>query len=342
VIIQWVLAGGVVAVVAARPQSWSSATLALVLASGAAALEGGGSIVPALQAVWPMVAFLVVAIGAATLAVRLGAVERVAMRLAGAARGRAWALFVIACALSALLTALVSLDGAVVLMVPVVVELARRFGAPLRPLLLGVVAVANAFSLAVPEGNPTNLVILDRLGLPPSEAAARLLVPGIVAALLCALAVAWRDRRALSARYSTCAVTDVARPDLNGAVLAAGRTGVQVVALLVALLPLATRTLGAVSGLPGLMLVGLATAGLAALANNLPASSIVAAGLAPGPGVFAALAGLSVGALATPHGSVATLIASDIAGARAHAGTLTVAAIFSTIVATALVWANVV
>ena len=33
-----------------------------------------------------------------------------------------------------------------------------------------------------------------------------------------------------------------------------------------------------------------------------------------GPGAYAALIGLSVGALATAHGSVATLIARDLAG----------------------------
>lgn len=61
------------------------------------------------------------------------------------------------CGLCALVTAVVSLDGAVVLTVPVLLVLSRRFGAPLPALLLGVVAVANAASIAVPQGNPTNL-----------------------------------------------------------------------------------------------------------------------------------------------------------------------------------------
>ncbi len=50
-----------------------------------------------------------------------------------------------------------------------------------------------------------------------------------------------------------------------------------------------------------------------ALVNNLPVSASVAALASAGPGAYAALIGLGVGALATPHGSVATLIARDLA-----------------------------
>jgi hypothetical protein len=38
--------------------------------------------------------------------------------------------------------------------------------------------------------------------------------------------------------------------------------------------------------------------------------------LAAGPAAYAATIGLAVGALATPQGSVATLVASDLAGGR--------------------------
>jgi hypothetical protein len=52
----------------------------------------------------------------------------------------------------------------------------------------------------------------------------------------------------------------------------------------------------------------------AALANNLPASVSVASLLAGGPTAYAATLGLGVGALATPQGSVATLLAAELAG----------------------------
>ena len=55
------------------------------------------------------------------------------------------------------------------------------------------------------------------------------------------------------------------------------------------------------------------------MANNLPASAVLPSLLSMrGLGAYAALTGLSVGALATPHGSVATLIALDRAGSKAR------------------------
>ena len=49
-------------------------------------------------------------------------------------------------------------------MVPLLLALARRNGAPFAPLFLGAVVVANVVSIAVPQGNPTNLVVMSRLG----------------------------------------------------------------------------------------------------------------------------------------------------------------------------------
>jgi len=62
-----------------------------------------------------------------------------------------------------------------------------------------------------------------------------------------------------------------------------------------------------------------ASALAAALANNLPVSASATALLAAGPAAYAASIGLAVGALATPQGSVATLIATDLAGPDAPA-----------------------
>lgn len=73
--------------------------------------------------------------------------------------------------------------------------------------------------------------------------------------------------------------------------------------------------------LAALTALSLVAALLAGLANNLPAS-IVLSGLlgSRGLGPYAALSGLSVGALATPHGSVATAIAFDRAGSGLDTG----------------------
>jgi len=118
-------------------------------------------------------------------------------------RGSSVALYVLVCALCALFTAAVSLDGAVVLMIPLLVILARRFDAPFGALFLGAVVVANAASIAVPEGNPTNLVIINRLGISAAAFLAHMLAPGIAAAAICAAGVAIGERRALSAPLRT-------------------------------------------------------------------------------------------------------------------------------------------
>jgi Na+/H+ antiporter NhaD/arsenite permease-like protein len=72
-------------------------------------------------------------------------------------------------------------------------------------------------------------------------------------------------------------------------------------------------------GLLGLLLIAGVVGAAAAVANNLPVSAAATALLSAGPAAYAASIGLAVGALATPQGSVATLIATDLAGAEAPA-----------------------
>ncbi len=333
-----IIAGLAVLVVALRPRSWAS-TCAAVSLAGLGVVLGGrpDPLGEAVRTVAPMAAFLLVAVGAAALAVRLGVARGAARRLGALARGDGHRLFVLVCLVTVLLTAVVSLDGAVVVMAPILVELHRKHGAPLRPLLLGVVTVANASSLALPEGNPTNLVVIERLGLPLGRAATTMVLPGVIATLLCAAAIGWSQRRALGTpfvRRETSAAASPLAPGLFGVL----RVVLQIVALLVVVLPLAGRATVTGAGLPLMLGVAVGVSLLAALANNLPASAIVAAGLASGPAAYAALAGLSVGALATPQGSVATLIAGDLAGERPHARVLLPIALAAALAATVVFW----
>jgi Na+/H+ antiporter NhaD/arsenite permease-like protein len=207
------------------------------------------------------------------------------------------------CLTSALLTCVVSLDGAVVLIVPLVRAVSRRASVPAATLLAGAVGVANAASVAVPEGNPTNLVVMSRLGVSPAEFVGHLFLPGVAAAVLCALV----PLRRLGER---------AAPVAGGqpGFVVPWRIGAQLAGLLAALdgLPPAVSLRG--GGLVALLAVAVGTAAAAALVNDLPVSASVAALATCGPGAYAALIGLSVGALATAHGSVATLIAHDLAG----------------------------
>src|ERR671937_875874 len=201
-----------VAAVALRP----NAGVSLGAVAAAATIDAllGTEVGPALGAVLPLACFLTAALSLAALVERSGLCDRAAAALARRAGGRTAMLYVLVCALCAALTAVVSLDGAVVLMVPLVLALQRRFGAPFAPLFVGVVAVANPGSIAGPQGNPTNLVVMERLGLSPTAFAAHLLVPGIAAGAACALAVALTRRASLTGGY---AVPEGVRTPFSGA-----------------------------------------------------------------------------------------------------------------------------
>jgi hypothetical protein len=96
-----------------------------------------------------------------------------------------------------------------------------------------------------------------------------------------------------------------------------------------------------IDGLLGLAAVAAAVTIGAGLANNLPASAAVASLVAAGQGSYAALLGLSAGALATPHGSVATLVSLELApdaGGRRLAASWGLAAVAAVATGALLLW----
>jgi Na+/H+ antiporter NhaD/arsenite permease-like protein len=349
------LAAVAVAALMLKPRSRISA--AVVAAAAALDIAFGARVTPALAVVAPLVAFLTAALTLSALIASSGLADRAAVALARGARGNGLALYALVCGVCALLTAIVSLDGAVVLIVPIIIALHRRFGAPVAPLLLGAVAVANAASIAVPQGNPTNLVVINHLRLSPTAFTAHMLAPGLAAAAICAIAVALRDRRALATTYqppqtpsppparqerhaalalAAAALTTWTAPLIGiapwwpftavvaGAVLLTRNTSrllipwritVQVAGLVILAQALGLHPPSPTGlTLPALLAVALGTGAVAALINNLPASVWAASLLAAGPLAYAATIGLAVGALAAPQGSVATIIAADLAG----------------------------
>jgi arsenical pump membrane protein len=382
-ILRVTLALAAVAALLLGPRS-SRAAIAIAAIAGLDAACGAPlAAVPG--AVLPLLAFLTAALTLAAWVERSGLTERAAVALAAVARGNTRALYAAVCALCAALTAVVSLDGAVVLMVPLVLVLARRWGAPLMPLFLGVVVVANAASIAVPQGNPTNLVVIDRLGLSAGSFVAHMLVPGLAAAAVCAAAVALMERRALTGSYpppasprgglsraereaglalAVAALAAWSAPLLGTAPwwpfaaavalahilcrervlpIVPWRLAAQVGGLLVAIGGLGLSPASpAAGGLPELLAVSAAVGAVAAIANNLPVSASVGSLLAGGPAGYAASIGLAVGSLATPQGSVATMIASDLAGPHAPAlpiRRLALLAALALALATVLLWA---
>jgi Na+/H+ antiporter NhaD/arsenite permease-like protein len=383
-IVHAILAAIAIAALALRPRS-RTATL-VAFAAAAVDVVLGAPVAPALEVVAPLTAFLGAALTLAASVERSGIADRAAAALAARAGGSSLVLYALVCATCAALTAAVSLDGAVVLMVPLLLVLSRRFGAPFAPLFLGAVIVANAGSIAVPQGNPTNLVVIDRLQLSPATFTLHMLVPGLAAAAIGAAGVAFAERRALRAplalashdRSPLTAAERRAALSLAGAALAAWVapllgiapwwpfTAAVAVAMLAQRerprLIVPWRIAGQVAGLvvtvgalgitpptlshlelPGLLLVAAAVAAAAALANNLPVSVSAASLLVGGPPAYAATIGLAVGSAATPHGSVATLIASDIAGDAApplQARRLATLAAAGVVAATALLWVS--
>src|SRR3954454_20629987 len=336
----------------------SSRAAAVVLAAAGVDVASGAAAAPAVAVVAPLVAFLAAALTLASLVQRSGLAERAAGALAGLARGSGLRLYALVCGACALLTAAISLDGAVVLIVPLLLALHRRAGAPFAPLFVGAVAVAYAVSIAVPQGNPTNLVVMSRLGVSPAGFIGHMLAPGLAAAAFCAVAVAIADRIALGApirldataravwsgeeRHAALALAAAALvawiapfagvapwwpfTAVVAVALAAARTRPVVpwrVAAQVGGLVVVTQALHLPApvphslGLGGFIALAAAIGAASALANNLPVSVWASSLLASGTSAYAATIGLAVGALATPQGSVATLIAAELAGPSA-------------------------
>lgn len=335
-----------------------SASAAMVAALAGVDIVLGAPFAPALGAALPLLVFLAAALTLAETVRRAGLAERAAERLAALGGGHALRLYALVCAACTLATFVVSLDGAVVLMVPLLLALTRRHGAPLGPLLLGTVVVANAASVAVPQGNPTNLVVIEHLGLSPAGFLDRMFLPGLAAALTCAIGAALLERRDLTGGYRTpkagrhplsraeqralgalttaalaawaaplaglapwwpfagaVALATIAQPRPRTAPVVPVRLAVQVISLLVLVGALGLVVPPASGAGVGVLLAVATLVGLsAALTGNLPTSVSVAGLLAASPTAYAASIGLAVGALATPQGSVATLIATDLAG----------------------------
>src|SRR5262249_54935220 len=127
-----VLVAAAVGGLALRPRSGLVA--AGIVGLAAINIGLGAAVGPAVHALIPLVAFLSAALTLAGVVERSGLTDRAAELLASAARGHVLALYGLACALCALLTAVVSLDGAVVLMVPLVLALSTRWRVPTAPL----------------------------------------------------------------------------------------------------------------------------------------------------------------------------------------------------------------
>src|SRR5438105_3589185 len=109
-IVHVALAAIAVGLLATRPRRLES--VVIIAAAAGADVAFGASLAPA-RVVIPLVAFLAGALTLAALVECSGLAERVATVIAWRAHGSGLVLYALSCALCALLTAVVSLDGAV-------------------------------------------------------------------------------------------------------------------------------------------------------------------------------------------------------------------------------------
>lgn len=95
-----------------------------------------------------------------------GFFQWIAVRVAAAARGNAIAIFIVLAALSGLLSAFLDNVTCVMLMGPVTISLCRQMKVPPVPFYLTQTLTATIGGTATMVGDPPNVVIGNKLGLP--------------------------------------------------------------------------------------------------------------------------------------------------------------------------------
>jgi arsenical pump membrane protein len=191
-----------IGLVIVRPRRLTEATAALV---GAGVMAAWG-FVPLGGAVgnvaghWNVLLFFLGLTGTAAVAERSGLFEALAGLTARLSAGSPRRLMVAVVIVGAVVAAVLSNDAAALVLTPVVYVIVTKFGLEPLPYVLACTFVADAASMALPTGNPVNVIVSDRLGESAVGLVPALLpaaVASVVALLACLLVV---YRRQLPAR----------------------------------------------------------------------------------------------------------------------------------------------
>jgi arsenical pump membrane protein len=181
-------AGEVLAVVAllailgfaiTRPRGLPEAVVAIpaalvVVLTGAIRTE---RLVAELASLLPVVAFLAAVLVISELCGAAGLFRYAGAMMARASRGSPRRMLLLVFGVSAVTTAVLSLDATVVLLTPVVFATASRVGVRPRPHVYATTHLANAGSLLLPVSNLTNLLAVAMLGIGFVQFAATMALP---------------------------------------------------------------------------------------------------------------------------------------------------------------------
>jgi len=243
-------------------------------------------------------AALAVIIFASVLADRLGAF-RILARALIPARGPKVTSAAAVLALTALLSALVNLDVAVVVGTPVAMRTAQRQGLRAGRLAVAVAVMANAASFLLPTSNITNLLLLGRVPLATPAYLSDSWAPWMLVTAVTLAPLAWWAASSQPGQARADPARPTARAVLDLVPLFLIATGIRAL-------------LGTSLALHGSFTSQLAhSAVLACAASNLPAAAaILPAGTS---GLWAAILATTIGPNLLITGSVATLITRRIA-----------------------------